>query len=108
MAGGLEPDRDPGLQAERTSLAWSRTLLAYLVVGALALKSTPTSGAAGLVGALACATVAAVIALGRTPRYRRDLRRMGGGHGSSPVAEVLALGVLTSTLAAYSLVVVLL
>ncbi|MET7883821.1 DUF202 domain-containing protein [Streptomyces avermitilis] len=51
------PERDPGLQPERTRLAWRRTTLSGTVTAVLAVKTTLHSGtAAGLiVCALCCA-----------------------------------------------------
>jgi uncharacterized membrane protein YidH (DUF202 family) len=69
--------RDPGLQPERTRLAWQRTGVAAVVVGAgaalaAARRETP---AVLLLAALACAVAGTATAVGtRTPLdvpYRR-------------------------------------
>ncbi|MFF7869455.1 DUF202 domain-containing protein [Streptomyces qaidamensis] len=52
-----DPDRDPGLQPERTRLAWRRTTLSGTVVAVLAVKTVLHGGAsaAGITaGALCC------------------------------------------------------
>jgi len=38
-------DLDPGLAAERTTLAWARTAMAFGAVGAAMLKNEPVAGA---------------------------------------------------------------
>ncbi|MEW2349903.1 MULTISPECIES: DUF202 domain-containing protein [unclassified Streptomyces] len=41
---GTGPPRDPGLQPERTRLAWRRTVLSATVAGVLALKAALAHG----------------------------------------------------------------
>ncbi|WP_330267985.1 DUF202 domain-containing protein [Streptomyces griseorubiginosus] len=58
MSGGADGGRDPGLQPERTRLAWRRTTLSGTVAAVLAVKTVLHGGPspAGLVaGALCCA-----------------------------------------------------
>ncbi|WP_263171584.1 DUF202 domain-containing protein [Streptomyces sp. SCSIO ZS0520] len=54
MSGPAANGRDPGLQPERTRLAWRRTTLAATVAVVLALKSALTDGA-GPPALLGCA-----------------------------------------------------
>ncbi|MFC8092788.1 DUF202 domain-containing protein [Streptomyces sp. NPDC057301] len=49
-----EPVRDPGLQPERTRLAWRRTTLAGTVVAVLAVRSA-LQGDVSVVGIVVCA-----------------------------------------------------
>ncbi|KAA1428677.1 DUF202 domain-containing protein [Nocardioides antri] len=99
--GPVAPERDSGLQPERTSLAWSRTILGYLLVATVCLKAAPLSGASAVVSAVAFLGVAVVVALRRVPRYAGDLRQLETGRTRPPLLDVLALSSLTAALAAH-------
>ncbi|MFJ3619261.1 DUF202 domain-containing protein [Streptomyces iakyrus] len=77
-----DPDRDPGLQPERTRLAWRRTTLSGTVVAVLAVKTVLHGGAsaAGVTaGALCC-----VLWLGFLSVAHRRIRTLAAT--PSPVA----------------------
>ncbi|MFI5571473.1 DUF202 domain-containing protein [Streptomyces sp. NPDC051740] len=54
VAADREGERDPGLQPERTRLAWRRTTLSATVAAVLAVK-TALAGGVSVVGVVACA-----------------------------------------------------
>lgn len=79
---------DPGLQPERTALAWTRTVLALIVNAALLLR-TPLlkAGAVPWVGCAALCAVA-IILLPVAQRRGRQLRRQRPGAPRWEVALV--------------------
>ena len=105
MAGPLDraagPERDLGLQPERTSLAWTRTILGYLVVATISLKTANHSGVLGVASATAYLGVAVAIAFRRRPAHVRSLEEIRTGQVRPPVGEVLVLSLLTSALACH-------
>lgn len=68
----------PGLQAERTALAWQRTSLSALVLGALLLHSWLSSDWTGHLAALGCVTalIAFTALATRRTRNRRSSPRL--------------------------------
>lgn len=68
-----DPLVDAGAQAERTALAWQRTGLTGIAVGALLVHAGPTPWAGALVLATGVAVAAAVAPL----RYAAILRALG-------------------------------
>jgi uncharacterized membrane protein YidH (DUF202 family) len=79
------PPRDPGLQAERTALAWNRTVLALLVNALLALRLGLSGGQSLLMltlGGALLASAGAVMWLA----HRRRRMLVGDAHiGGPPV-----------------------
>ncbi|WP_062647034.1 DUF202 domain-containing protein [Streptomyces maremycinicus] len=78
MSEAVGPARDPGLQPERTRLAWRRTTLASTVAAVLAAKAALHGGVsvAGIVaGALCCGLWLAFLLLA----HRRIVALSGQG-----------------------------
>lgn len=97
--------RDPGLQVERTALAWSRTGLAVLVNALLALRSGWVTGEVSITFlGVALLLSAAVVALCGTRRGRH--LASDGGAVSAPgsiVAGVAAVALLACAAALASI-----
>jgi hypothetical protein len=82
----LPAPSDPGLQPERTALAWTRTACSLAVVGLLGLRwSGPFGSAFLLVAGFACLAVLLVLARGRR-RFARLGHALHDGAGSRPGA----------------------
>ncbi|GAA2437738.1 DUF202 domain-containing protein [Streptomyces glaucus] len=82
-APAAEP-RDPGLQPERTRLAWRRTTLSGTVVAVLAVR-TALHGGASCAGVLAAALCCALW-LGFLRVAHRRIRALAGPGGPPPLA----------------------
>lgn len=98
---GTERVWDPGLQPERTSLAWQRTSLAFLGLGlAVPRVAWPVLGAWSLLpaGVVLAAAVAVLVVSHR--RYRQAHRVLTGGHGRLHDGRLPLLVALTALLLA--------
>jgi uncharacterized membrane protein YidH (DUF202 family) len=82
------PIRDPGLQAERTALAWNRTGLAVLANALLALRTGWSSGQT----TLSAVAIALLMASGATICYGAWRRRqlLGSAASIAPPARAMA------------------
>ncbi|WP_308221440.1 DUF202 domain-containing protein [Kocuria flava] len=101
------PHRDPGLQPERTTMAWGRTLMAFVVVAAVFLRWISHHGPFVLVlFALACLSAGAIY-LTQRPRYARGARGIARERAEPEVAAVLATSVAMLALASLGIWVVL-
>ena len=82
------PLRDPGAQAERTLLAWTRTAVAQAAVGLLLLRLT----AGEVVLALVTVPLVLVTALGLHVAARRRYSGLSAGSGAAdqPAGRLLA------------------
>lgn len=91
------PVSDPGLQPERTVLAWGRTLVSFLVVSAVFLRWLPHYGW----GIIALIAVTMALAGGIFFSQRRRYRRMAFGlEGGKIHADVVAVLVMTGSMLA--------
>lgn len=94
---------DPGLQPERTSLAWGRTLLTMIAVSALFLRWMPYHGA--FVGVLVAVSLMAALYIWATQqrRYRRSASGLKSGRIRADAASILWLGTSVFMLGALGL-----
>lgn len=81
-------DGDPGLQPERTSLAWGRTVLTLIAASAVCLRWLPDQGP--FVLAMFGLSVAAGTGIYATQRrrYRRSVKGIRAGQLSPDIAAV--------------------
>jgi len=87
------PPFDPGLQPERTALAWRRTGLAVAVGGVVGARVlAPALGAGAVVVAVLGLALAALLLLGSTRRVRRTQNALlQDGHlASGPGGRLVA------------------
>lgn len=101
------PHDDAGLQPERTSLAWGRTLLVLWVVACIFLRWMQTRGWLGALLAVLSVFAALYIWMTQRRRYRRSAHAIHTGRLRADVASVVFTGVVVACLAAVSLCAVL-
>ena len=69
----MERHTDPGLQPERTTMAWTRTLVSFLVVAGLATRVAASMHELALMAVSAVSAMVALnIAMRQSSRYRRS------------------------------------
>ncbi|MFF9300579.1 DUF202 domain-containing protein [Streptomyces althioticus] len=96
MTPGVLGERDPGLQPERTRLAWRRTTLASTVVAVLAGKAGLAGGASA--GVLAAGAVCCVGWAGVLGVARRRIRGLAGVGEPERLPLRFAVGVVVCVL----------
>ncbi len=98
---------DPGLQTQRTALAWMRTGLGLAGVCLLLTRLTPASGIVALVAGLGGAAAAAMLVSVQSSRHRRREDRLHAGHLVPSARACLALTAGVVLLAALALALLL-
>lgn len=99
---------DPGLQPERTALAWNRTSLSLAVGGFVGLRVLPDLvGHWGVAIAFAVIVAGGVLGLISHRRTERSLHTLLTGEGSLPDARLLfAVAGVVAVVAAIAMVTV--
>lgn len=97
---------DPGLQPERTTLAWGRTSLALVVTGSILLRWAHVHGPLVVILAVLTVLVSAVLHSTQRRKYNRMRRGIAEELIYADVSSVLWLCVGTSTVALGGLAVI--
>lgn len=91
----MEADRDPGLQPERTGLAWLRTGITMMFVGLLTLVAAlPDMNAFRMAAALIAAVMACLMLAHARTRALPDPPSFDPTGSNRPIAIVIALSVV--------------
>lgn len=99
---------DPGLQPERTTLAWGRTMLAVVTVSAIFLRWLPHHGFLVLVLIAVAAGAASAIYLTQRRRYRTSSHGISREAAAPDISGVLWTAFAAMALGALAMSVVLL
>jgi uncharacterized membrane protein YidH (DUF202 family) len=83
---------DPGLQPERTLLAWRRTLMTLLVVCTIFLRWIPHFGLIALLPIIVSLIACLLIQIALNARYRKSAKGLKQERIPAPLREVLVLG----------------
>lgn len=99
MTGAETGHTDPGLQTERTTMAWVRTAASLAAVALLYLRYVPGPLAVtATIGGCAIAVSVGVVATGARAHRRRNAA-FGGGRSVPEVTGNLTLAVLVAGMA---------
>ncbi|MER7817619.1 DUF202 domain-containing protein [Streptomyces sp. NPDC096153] len=100
------PVRDPGLQPERTRLAWRRTTLAFTVAAVLAVRQVVRDGSV-TAGDVVAFALSALVWLGFLAVAHRRIRTMAARRPpeAMPFAQAAAATACTLGLAAFAVAV---
>lgn len=99
---------DPGLQPERTLLAWRRTLMTLLVVCTIFLRWIPHFGLIALLPVIVSLIAGILIQIGLNARYRKSTKGLKQERIPAPLREVVVLGgtvIVLSVVGIYAVVV---
>jgi hypothetical protein len=103
----VPPHADPGLQPERTTLAWGRTVLALITAAAVCLRWISHHGPFVLTLFAVAVLTALIIYLGQRTRYTRSSAGINAERVSADAAAVIGLATVTATLGFLGIYVVL-
>lgn len=88
----LDAHADPGVQPERTHLAWLRTMLAAGIVGLLAVRLATLADASPLWILAIVVAIMASVGVGQVRRHRAAVAGLTRGRLEPATISVLSLG----------------
>jgi len=98
---------DPGLQPERTALAWTRTMIALCAVALLVLRLTDRLGPAATAIVAVVAVAGLAFTAGGRRRYRSAIAAIDAEAGAPSTRSVVAAAATTCLIGVLAVVAVL-